>query len=102
MVKSRIEPTIFLIEKISFSLKLFSGYFYGQSFIKTVRGPLLNMLGKRDKMRGISFETSLIFNSVIQEHEFRSYLSHDIKIAIWHENVNILPLLRNVKIDVNT
>ena len=39
--KSRIEPTIFLIEKISFSLKLFSGHFYGQSFIKTVRGPLL-------------------------------------------------------------
>ena len=25
--------------KISFSLKLFSGCFYGQSFIKTVRGP---------------------------------------------------------------
>ena len=39
--KSRIEPTIFLIEKISFSLKLFSGHFYGQSFIKTVRGPLM-------------------------------------------------------------
>ena len=39
MDKSRIEPTIFLIEKISFSLKLFSGHFYGQSFIKTVRGP---------------------------------------------------------------
>ena len=37
--KSRVEPTIFLIEKISFSLKLFSGHFYGQSFIKTVRGP---------------------------------------------------------------
>ena len=29
----------FFIEKISFSLKLFSGHFYGQSFIKTVRGP---------------------------------------------------------------
>ena len=27
-------------KKISFSLKLFSGNFYGQSFIKTVRGPL--------------------------------------------------------------
>ena len=34
-----MEPTIFFIEKISFSLKLFSGHFYGQSFIKTVRGP---------------------------------------------------------------
>ena len=39
--KSRVEPTIFFIEKISFSLKVFSGYFYGQSFIKTVRGPLV-------------------------------------------------------------
>ena len=39
MDKSRVEPTIFFIEKISFSLKLYSGHFYGQSFIKTVRGP---------------------------------------------------------------
>ena len=39
MDKSRVEPTIFFIEKISFSLKRFSGHFYGQSFIKTVRGP---------------------------------------------------------------
>ena len=38
--KLRVEPTIFFLEKISFSLKLFSGHFYGQSFIKTVRGPL--------------------------------------------------------------
>ena len=37
--KSSVEPTIFFIEKISFSLKLFSGHFYGQSFIKNVRGP---------------------------------------------------------------
>ena len=37
---SRVKATIFFIEKISFSLKLFSGHFYGQSFIKTVRGPL--------------------------------------------------------------
>ena len=35
----RVEPTIFFMEKISFSLKFFSDYFYGQSFIKTVRGP---------------------------------------------------------------
>ena len=40
MEKSRVVPTIFFIEKISFSSKLFSGDFYGQSFIKTVRGPL--------------------------------------------------------------
>ena len=42
--KSRVEPTIFFIEKILFSLKLFSGHFYGQSFIKTVRGPFDNVL----------------------------------------------------------
>ena len=28
------------MEKQSFSLKILSGDFYGQSFIKTVRGPL--------------------------------------------------------------
>ena len=39
--KSSVEPTIFSIEKISFSLKLFSGHFNGQSFIKTVRGPCI-------------------------------------------------------------
>ena len=44
MDKSRVEPSIFFIGKISFSLKLFSDLFYGQSFIKTVRGPLLNFL----------------------------------------------------------
>ena len=43
MDKSSVEPTIFFIEKISFSLKLFSGHFYGQSFIKTVRGPLTKL-----------------------------------------------------------
>ena len=37
---SRVEPTIFLMEKLSFSMKLFSGHFYRQSFIKTVPGPL--------------------------------------------------------------
>ena len=40
---SSVEPTICLMEKLSFSLKLFSGHFYGQSFIKTVRGPLIGM-----------------------------------------------------------
>ena len=39
MDKSSVESTIFFIEKILFSLKLFSGHFNGQSFIKTVRGP---------------------------------------------------------------
>ena len=43
---SRVEPTIFLVEKLSFSLKLFSDHFNGQSFIKTVRGPLLHANNK--------------------------------------------------------
>ena len=38
--KSRVEPTIFIIEKTLFSLKLFTEHFYGQSFVKTVRGLL--------------------------------------------------------------
>ena len=37
---SNVEPSIFFMEKISYSLKLFSGHFYGQFFIKTVQGPL--------------------------------------------------------------
>ena len=37
----RAEPTILSMEKISFSVTFFSGHFLGQSFIKTVRGPLL-------------------------------------------------------------
>ena len=41
MDNSRIGPTIILMEKLSFSLKLFSGDFYGQSFIKTVRVPFI-------------------------------------------------------------
>ena len=35
------------MEKISFSLKLFFDYFYGQSFIKTVRGPCPELLTGR-------------------------------------------------------
>ena len=38
----RVQPTICFIEKISFSLKLFSGHFFGQTFIKTIRGPLIH------------------------------------------------------------
>ena len=47
---SRVEPTIFLMEKLSFSLKLLSGDFYGQSFIKTVRGPFhIHYIGEKEK-----------------------------------------------------
>ena len=36
----RAEQTTFSMEKISFSLKLSFGHFYGQSCIATVQGPL--------------------------------------------------------------
>ena len=58
---SRVEPTIFLMEKLSFSLKLFTGHFYGQSFIiKTVQGPLV---------KAISLLRNELINSIIQKHE---------------------------------
>ena len=60
MDKSRVEPTLFFIEKISFSLKLFSGHFYGQSFIKTVRGPLILWGYNVDKLN-ICMEELIIF-----------------------------------------
>ena len=41
---SRVEPTILFMKRLSFSMKLFSGHFYGQSFIKTVRGPLSGLV----------------------------------------------------------
>ena len=41
----------FFIEKIAFSLKLFSGHFYGQSFIKTVRGPLASSTNRHKGVR---------------------------------------------------
>ena len=61
MDKLRIETTIFLIEKISFSLKLFSGHFYGQSFIKTVRGPLEIL------PYGLHFSEVMSFTKIIKD-----------------------------------
>ena len=37
--KSRVKPTIFFIEKNIIFFETFLWSFYGQSFIKTVRGP---------------------------------------------------------------
>ena len=70
MDKSRVEPTIFFIEKIAFSLKLFSGHFYGQSFIKTVRGPLT----------GSTFPRS-VYTSV---KKFPRSLSHALEISQYY------------------
>ena len=59
MDNSRVEIIIFLMKKLSFSLKLVSGHFYGQSFIKTVRGPLLPNAFKLDFLEKLIF-----FNTV--------------------------------------
>ena len=59
---------------------------------------LLNLLtswGKEIKCEVLFFATSLI-NSIIQEQEFRFYLSYDIKITLkshfWLKKDMILPL----------
>ena len=52
-------------EKLSFSLELFSGHFYGQSFIKTVRGPLVK----------------LTFRTAISSHQVMGMLSK--KNEVW-------------------
>ena len=51
---SSVEPAIFLMEKLSFSMKLFFVHFYGQSFIKTEGALWLNgrVLDSRPKGRG--------------------------------------------------
>ena len=46
----RAEPTIFSIERISYSLKLLSGHFYTQYFIKTVLGPLCNNIDQTETL----------------------------------------------------
>ena len=56
MDNSRVKATIFFIEKISFSLKLFSGHFYGQSFIKTVQGLLHNIIKNEKQLISVLHE----------------------------------------------
>ena len=77
-VNSTVEPSVFFIEKISFSLKLFSGHFYGQSFIKTVRGPLIgfSQMGKSE-MRQF-FEFLLVL-----------YIFFYFLVCVHHNNYNI-------------
>ena len=63
---SIVGPTIILMEKLSFSLKLFSGDFYGQSFIKTVRGPFIvpSVVNYQDGQQ-ISMYLSFILDKLI-------------------------------------
>ena len=52
MDSKRVEPTIYFMENIPFSLKLFSGHSYGQSFIKTVRGPYIMIVSLKSETVG--------------------------------------------------
>ena len=54
------------MEKLSFSLKLFSGDFYRQSFIKTVRGPFIvpSVVNYQDGQQ-ISMYLSFILDKLI-------------------------------------
>ena len=54
------------MEKLSFSLKLFSGDFYGQFFIKTVRGPFIvpSVVNYQDGQQ-ISMYLSFILDKLI-------------------------------------
>ena len=62
----RVRPTIILMEKLSFSLNFFSGDFYGQSFIKTVRGPFIvpSVVNYQDGQQ-ISMYLSFILDKLI-------------------------------------
>ena len=77
---SRVEITIFLMEKISFSLKLFFNHFYGQSFIKTVRGPSVMWVLKRTVSLTVTVSMSGSF-----EHQKQMFKLMDKKmITILH------------------
>ena len=58
------------MEKQSFSLKLLSGDFYGQSFIKTVRGPYrpISLLSNLDKA----------FERLIFKYVYNHFLENNI------------------------
>ena len=65
VIKSTVEPTSFFIEKKkTFSLKLFSGHFYGQSFIKTVRGPLIHRESEFFPLRVVPCGMGNYFNHI--------------------------------------
>ena len=98
MDKLRIEPTIFFIEKISFSLKLFSGHFYGQSFIKTVRGPL-DIDANKFYDRAHRLYDAALLTQCYTQHAFRSYIDsktnhirHFIKIHLVYKGIEFTNL----------
>ena len=108
MDKSRVEPTIFLIEKISFSLKLFSSHFHGQSFIKTVRGPLilklrypnLHALKTNKQYTQMTTTASEVYSDVVLLYKLNIFQSRTFSIKIYDilkNNILTCSLLASVE-----
>ena len=68
MDKSRVELTIFFIEKISFSLKLFSGHFMGNPSLR-----LSEVLGEKEHW--VDSDTKHMINWDKPECVYKTYLS---------------------------
>ena len=86
MDKSRIESTIFFKEKISFSLKLFSDHFYGQFFIKTIRGPwmVLKQMEQYISIKQVCIGY-IVFGSSLYPHILKKEVGYDL--ALVHPSV---------------
>ena len=83
---SRDEPTIFFMEKQLLSLKLLSGDFYGQSFIKTVRGPFAHVVARISTKRSYAGKIKRFHALLIEAFEFRNTLPNDFCYVSTCEN----------------
>ena len=88
---SRDEPYIFSMENLSFSLKLLSCHFCGQSFIKTVRGPFKHCNFTVEKISNLtedmacSLKLVSIFFSFTQTDRPRDYKTFFMLNSTEHE-----------------
>ena len=64
LISGELNLLSFFIEKISFSFKLFSGHFYEQSFIKTVRCQIVQ-LDQKKKLVVLKHVVSMVINKAI-------------------------------------
>ena len=85
---SRVNPTIFFIEKISFSLKFFSGDFYGQSFIKTVPGPFNWQLVSFEIVLGDHINDNITWSTDIGIALAKSYFSLQHRVLFYNAYTN--------------
>ena len=80
----RVESTIFLMEKLSFSLKLSSGHFYSQSFIKTVRGLCTDM---QIALRIIRLD--LMFVKLLRAGKFKTGKIANSEYQTWRHFISV-------------